>query len=288
MEVSASVEQPNPSSGARLLAGVLDARRRASGPAAPAPRARWTARTGRPPARSTSWRTSTRCPSTPGRCTAAPTPAARATRPTGLGSGLQACSGCQTGYNTYSVIVNRTNTSDESITWYLNGTAYYTVTESQVGTADLAGRGRPRLLPDPGRRHGRRVPERRLRLLLADVLDQFRRVDERRLRRGLPDRRRQQHVVAARPAGASVANARRPARTCQTTATADISADCYTASQGSDPRHRGHRRQQPVRRRRQPGRPARPTATTWSIRASTSAPGPASSTRESPPGPPEE
>ncbi len=54
---------------------------------------------------------------------------------TGLGSGLQACSGCQTGYNTYSVIVNRTNTSDESITYYLNGTAYYTVTESQVGTA---------------------------------------------------------------------------------------------------------------------------------------------------------
>jgi hypothetical protein len=54
---------------------------------------------------------------------------------TGLSSGLQACSGCQTGYNTYSVIVNRSNTSDESITWYLNGTAYYTVTESQVGTA---------------------------------------------------------------------------------------------------------------------------------------------------------
>jgi len=55
---------------------------------------------------------------------------------TGLSSGLQACSGCETGYNTYSVIVNRTNTSDESITYYLNGTAYYTVTESQVGTAD--------------------------------------------------------------------------------------------------------------------------------------------------------
>jgi hypothetical protein len=54
---------------------------------------------------------------------------------TGLGSGLQACSGCQTGYNTYSVIVNRTNTSDESITYYLNGTAYHTVTESQVGTS---------------------------------------------------------------------------------------------------------------------------------------------------------
>ena len=34
----------------------------------------------------------------------------------GLGSGLVSCSGCETGYNTYSVIVNRTNTSDESIT----------------------------------------------------------------------------------------------------------------------------------------------------------------------------
>ena len=54
---------------------------------------------------------------------------------TGLGSGLQSCSGCQTGYNTYSAIVNRTDTSNESITFYLNGTAYYTVTESQVGTA---------------------------------------------------------------------------------------------------------------------------------------------------------
>lgn len=53
---------------------------------------------------------------------------------TGLSSGLQSCSGCQTGYNTYSVIVNRTDTSDESITWYLNGNAYYTVSESQVGT----------------------------------------------------------------------------------------------------------------------------------------------------------
>ena len=31
---------------------------------------------------------------------------------TGLGSGLISCSGCQTGYNTYSVIVNRTNTRD--------------------------------------------------------------------------------------------------------------------------------------------------------------------------------
>ncbi len=54
---------------------------------------------------------------------------------TGLSSGLQSCSGCDTSYNTYSVIVNRTDTSDESITYYLNGTAYYTVTESEVGTS---------------------------------------------------------------------------------------------------------------------------------------------------------
>lgn len=54
---------------------------------------------------------------------------------TGLSSGLESCSGCQTGYNTYSVIVNRTNTSDESITWYLNGSSYYSVSESQVGTS---------------------------------------------------------------------------------------------------------------------------------------------------------
>lgn len=53
----------------------------------------------------------------------------------GLGSGLVGCSGCQTGYNTYSVIVNRTDTSDESITYYLNGNAYYTVSESQVGAS---------------------------------------------------------------------------------------------------------------------------------------------------------
>ncbi len=53
----------------------------------------------------------------------------------GLGSGLQSCSGCQTGFRTYTVIVNRTNTANESITWYLDGNQYYTVSESQVGTS---------------------------------------------------------------------------------------------------------------------------------------------------------
>ena len=54
---------------------------------------------------------------------------------TGQGSGLRACSGCQTGYNTYSVIINRTNTSAESITWQLNGSTYFTLNESTVGTS---------------------------------------------------------------------------------------------------------------------------------------------------------
>jgi hypothetical protein len=53
----------------------------------------------------------------------------------GIGSGLRACSGCQTGYHTYTMIENRTNASDESITFYLDGNQYFSVSESQVGTS---------------------------------------------------------------------------------------------------------------------------------------------------------
>lgn len=55
--------------------------------------------------------------------------------PDGIGSGLVSCSGCQSGYNTYTMILNRTNTSDESITFYLDGNEYYSVSESQVGAS---------------------------------------------------------------------------------------------------------------------------------------------------------
>jgi len=55
--------------------------------------------------------------------------------PNGVGSGLRSCSGCQSGYHTYTMILNRTNTSAESITFYLDGSSYFTVTEAQVGTA---------------------------------------------------------------------------------------------------------------------------------------------------------
>ena len=105
--------------------------------------------------------------------------------PDGIGSGLQSCSGCQTGYHTYTMILNRTNTSDESITFYLDGNQYFTVTESQVGTVDLAGGVRPQPVDHLRPGHGRRLPERRLRLHLADQLDDFRRHDERGLRRGV-------------------------------------------------------------------------------------------------------
>ena len=54
---------------------------------------------------------------------------------TGLGSGLLSCSGCQTGYHTYSVIVDRTNTSAEQLRFYTDGNLQYTVNESQVGTS---------------------------------------------------------------------------------------------------------------------------------------------------------
>jgi hypothetical protein len=55
--------------------------------------------------------------------------------PDGIGSGLTSCSGCQSGYHTYTMILNRTNTSDESITFYLDGNQYFSVSESQVGTS---------------------------------------------------------------------------------------------------------------------------------------------------------
>src|SRR6202041_2481463 len=55
--------------------------------------------------------------------------------PDGVGSGLVSCPNCQTGYNTYTMILNRTNTSDESVTFYLDGNQYFSVSESQVGTS---------------------------------------------------------------------------------------------------------------------------------------------------------
>jgi hypothetical protein len=52
--------------------------------------------------------------------------------PNGLTSGLATCTGCQTGYHTYSEIIDRT-TSDERITFQIDGQQVWVVKESQVG-----------------------------------------------------------------------------------------------------------------------------------------------------------
>jgi hypothetical protein len=53
----------------------------------------------------------------------------------GISSNLLACGGCQTGYHTYSIIVDRTNTSAEQLRFYTDGNLQWTVSESQVPVA---------------------------------------------------------------------------------------------------------------------------------------------------------
>ncbi|GAA4214323.1 glycoside hydrolase family 16 protein [Actinocatenispora rupis] len=50
----------------------------------------------------------------------------------GLGSGLLDCGGCQTDFHTYSVVIDRTDTSNEQIRWYLDGQQTFAVSESQM------------------------------------------------------------------------------------------------------------------------------------------------------------
>ncbi|WIM95665.1 carbohydrate-binding protein [Actinoplanes oblitus] len=50
---------------------------------------------------------------------------------TGLSSGERACSGCQTGFHTYAVELDR-GTSPEQLRWYLDGANYFTLNSSQV------------------------------------------------------------------------------------------------------------------------------------------------------------
>lgn len=55
--------------------------------------------------------------------------------PDGITSDLQPCAGCQTGYHTYSAIIDRTNTSAEQLRFYLDGNPTFTVNENQVSVA---------------------------------------------------------------------------------------------------------------------------------------------------------
>ena len=52
----------------------------------------------------------------------------------GRTSGLTYCAGCQTAFHTYSEIIDRTK-SDEQIRWYVDGSQFWQVSESQVGVA---------------------------------------------------------------------------------------------------------------------------------------------------------
>lgn len=54
---------------------------------------------------------------------------------TGLSSGLRPCPGCQAGYHTYSLVIDRRNPADEQVRWYLDGQEYFSVSEPTVGTA---------------------------------------------------------------------------------------------------------------------------------------------------------
>jgi beta-glucanase (GH16 family) len=53
----------------------------------------------------------------------------------GLSSGLRQCPACQAGYHQYTVIIDRQDPADEQISWDLDGSQIYSVSESQVGQA---------------------------------------------------------------------------------------------------------------------------------------------------------
>jgi beta-glucanase (GH16 family) len=56
---------------------------------------------------------------------------------TGLGSGERACTGCQTGYHTYAVQIDR-SVSPEQIRWYLDGANYFTLSANRVDATTWA------------------------------------------------------------------------------------------------------------------------------------------------------
>ena len=52
-----------------------------------------------------------------------------------ISSGLLTCPGCQTGFHTYTVIVDRTDPAAEQIRWYIDGRQFFQVNEDQVDQA---------------------------------------------------------------------------------------------------------------------------------------------------------
>ena len=56
---------------------------------------------------------------------------------TGIGSGAHACAGCQTGFHTYSVQIDR-SVSPEQIRYYLDGVQYFTINATAVDATTSA------------------------------------------------------------------------------------------------------------------------------------------------------
>jgi beta-glucanase (GH16 family) len=54
---------------------------------------------------------------------------------TGLSSGLLRCPGCQTGFHTYTAVVDRRRAGAEQIRWYEDGRRFFEVDEAQVDPA---------------------------------------------------------------------------------------------------------------------------------------------------------
>ena len=240
LEVSASIEQPNPSSGVGYWPAfwMLGAGFRSSG------------------AGTSGTMTCSNWPSTgevdimedvnalsehSGTLHCGVDPGGACNETTGLGSGLLACSGCQTAYHTYSAIINRTNTSDETVTYYLDGTAYYSVAESQVGTAvwqaavdhgfflilDLAvGGAYPNAIcgctsPSSGTSSG------------ASMKVGYVAVYETSGSTTSASASASTSASASASASATSTGTGTTGASCTTTATSDISADCYGASNGT-------------------------------------------------------
>jgi beta-glucanase (GH16 family) len=53
----------------------------------------------------------------------------------GLGSGMLACPGCQHGFHSYAVVIDRRSAAHQQIRWYFDGRQFYSVSESAVGRA---------------------------------------------------------------------------------------------------------------------------------------------------------
>jgi hypothetical protein len=66
-----------------------------------------------------------------------PNPGGACNESTGRGSGERACAGCQTGYHTYAVEIDR-SVSPEQIRWYLDGNNYFTLNSTVVDATTWA------------------------------------------------------------------------------------------------------------------------------------------------------